>query len=560
MKLLSFFKRTRHAPGTESALPKSPVKQIDLSSEVMNYLTAGKVIDAWALLEPCLSTTDQPHLLALAVHTCIVQGNVNEALRWSKKAQQIAPKDLDVLRSQAMLTQYLGQFEAEYKARLDRILQLGVPPVPELTAALKALVGWGEIRGKLPQKDVERLLSLFKVGLPLATTPQINAFTEQLYRLSGYMDQAIHIWQTHNSQHQVQQLKWASESFLAQHYSSRFTFISDPNDSLIRIGHFVDAIVWTGYSNNPSLQGLGLIVHGYQTTRQRTQTEDPSSQLIMHSAKTCLLQAPASITHVGEPSLLIGSSSNYYHFLIEHLGRLATMHILGISTGDLLCWINNELLPFQAELLELAGIQQSQLRKLPPHGYAVHFDALCAPFPPTKGGHQTSASIANWARKVLIPRAWNASGRPNNLPPERKRLYLSRNNTVRRRIHNEISEVWPWLSQHGFEYIEPEKLSVSEQLILFSQAEWIVGGSGAAMTNMIFMPIGSKIVIALNRHFPTEAQQQFFPPLAQACGHQISVISCAPVIINSSRAMDADINLECNDLVQTLSSLGFPEI
>lgn len=559
MKFFSFFKRTPTV-NTEPTLFTPSAKSINLSDDVMNRLSAGEVADAWAMLEACLPTTDQPHLLALAVHICIVRGKIDEAIIWSERAQQVGPKNLDVLRSQARLAQYLGQFEIEYQARLSRIIQLGMPPVPELTAALRALIDWGEIRGRIPKRDVERLLALFTTNEPLSKTSEINAFSEQLYRLSDHMDHAIKIWRIHNPHQQVEQLKWASGAFLAQHHPSRFQCTFHPKDSLIKIGNFNNATIWTGYSNNPSLRDLGLIAQGYQTTRQRTKTEDTSSQLIMHNAKTCLLQASVSILRVHEPSLLIGSSPNYYHFLIEHLGRLAVMHELNVSTKGLLCWVNRELIPFQAELLELAGIEISQIRMLPLHGNTVHFDTLCAPFPPTKGGHRTSASVATWARDVLITRARKTIEFTTNRQPSRKRLYLSRKNTARRRIHNEATEIWPWLSQNGFEYVETETLSISEQLLLFSDAEWIVGGSGAAMSNMIFMPAGGKVVLAINQHFPAEAQQQFFPPLAQACGHNISVIPCAPVVINGNRAMDADIHLNQLDLIKTLSTLGLSDI
>jgi capsular polysaccharide biosynthesis protein len=559
MTLFSFFKRKPTVNAVPS-LSSLSVDDTDMAGEVRDRLGAGDIADAWAMLSKRLPTTDDPHLLALAVHLCILRGKTDEAGVWSQKAEKVAPHHLDVLRSQAMLAQYLGQFEMEYQTRLKRIIQIGVPPVPELTAALSALINRGETRGRIPQRDVDRLLALFTVGEQLATTIHTNAFAEQLFRLSDYATKAVEIWRQRNPGNQVAQFKWASDTFLAQHHPSRFTCTFDPSDPLLKVGHFVRASIWTGYANNPSLNDLGLMVQGYQTTRQRTQSEDASSQLVMHSLKTCLIQSDTSTTQVDEPSLLIGSSPNYYHFLIEHVGRLAVMHELDVPSEGRLCWINSELLPFQVEMLELAGIDKTQIRTLPPPGHTVHFDNLCAPFPPTKGGHRTSASIARWARNVLVPRARSATENATHLQTGHRRLYLSRHRTARRRIHNEAIEIWPWLAKHGFEFIEPEGLSVREQLLLFSEAEWIVGGSGAAITNMIFAPAGAKVVIALNQHFTPEAQQQFFPPLAKACGHHISVVPCAPVVVNSSRAMDADVYLAGADLIQALSALNFPDI
>lgn len=73
-----------------------------------------------------------------------------------------------------------------------------------------------------------------------------------------------------------------------------------------------------------------------------------------------------------------------------------------------------------------------------------------------------------------------------------KRIFITRKNTTKRRF-NEI-ELFEELSPYGFKMIAPEEYSFEEQMSLFSGAEIIIGGSGAAFTNLLFASPGCKII------------------------------------------------------------------
>jgi len=75
-----------------------------------------------------------------------------------------------------------------------------------------------------------------------------------------------------------------------------------------------------------------------------------------------------------------------------------------------------------------------------------------------------------------------------------KRIYISRKNASRRRRFNEDA-VMQLLSEFGFETVCPEKLSIPDQISLFNQADWIIGGSGAAFTNLLFCNSGTKVIL-----------------------------------------------------------------
>lgn len=74
-----------------------------------------------------------------------------------------------------------------------------------------------------------------------------------------------------------------------------------------------------------------------------------------------------------------------------------------------------------------------------------------------------------------------------------RRLYVSRRGAVRRQLLNEI-ELEAALTARGFAIVDPDRLSVREQIALFHGAEMIVSQSGAALTNVLFCRSGARVV------------------------------------------------------------------
>lgn len=73
-----------------------------------------------------------------------------------------------------------------------------------------------------------------------------------------------------------------------------------------------------------------------------------------------------------------------------------------------------------------------------------------------------------------------------------KRIFITRKKTKSR--HFNETEVFNILKKYGFEEVSPEKYTFEEQMKLFHDAEWIIGGSGAAMTNLLFCSSNCNII------------------------------------------------------------------
>jgi hypothetical protein len=81
----------------------------------------------------------------------------------------------------------------------------------------------------------------------------------------------------------------------------------------------------------------------------------------------------------------------------------------------------------------------------------------------------------------------------SGLSSRKRRIYVARGNATRRKLVNE-NEILQLLSNYGFEVIQTDNKTVSEQAEIFSQAEVVIALHGAALTNLLFIQPGTKVI------------------------------------------------------------------
>jgi len=182
-------------------------------------------------------------------------------------------------------------------------------------------------------------------------------------------------------------------------------------------------------------------------------------------------------------SLLCGSHWNYYHWMIDGIGRLAAVNAetLARCTGIL---VPANLAPFAAQTLALSGIARGlEVWPLGPTD-SVTVPHLLVPWR-MADGFWPHPNLHNYLA-ALVPKA------PHNpsLPP---RFYIDRRGTANRPLVNE-TEVIDALSGAGVVPIQLESLSLAAQAALFRQAELVVAPHGAGLTNLVFARPGTKVV------------------------------------------------------------------
>ncbi len=186
-------------------------------------------------------------------------------------------------------------------------------------------------------------------------------------------------------------------------------------------------------------------------------------------------------------------SANYYHALFDTLGRLALIEMNNIAYDYIYIPINSSYIK---ELLELWGIRPNQVISSV-HIHGIQADTLLVPSElcnvipqEMDNGAHVHPYTAQYIRYKLLTKLKNY---PVNMKKLSKKVFISRKDAGMRKILNE-DEIFAPLEKRGFVRYEISKLSVAEQIMLFHNADIIVGEHGAAFANIIFCKPTTKII------------------------------------------------------------------
>jgi capsular polysaccharide biosynthesis protein len=257
---------------------------------------------------------------------------------------------------------------------------------------------------------------------------------------------------------------------------------------------------------------------------------------------------PQDIQHIEEPTVLIGGTDNYYHFVLEHIGRMASLDHLPWEREQLRWLLPSTLKDYQREYLDLLGVPENRWLLQRP-GVEYRFDQLIAPLPLVRGSKHIHPLVPRWLRHALAPHPWVAA---------KRRFFLPRSSELLRTLLNE-KEVGTLLAQHGFEIIRPETLSVAGQIALFAQASVVVAPSGAALTNIVYMPPGGTVIVLYSAFTLASPAPLYFDELSRACGHNFHTVAGTTDSFRTARAVDADFSVDLGLLnTQLLALPGTP--
>ena len=186
-----------------------------------------------------------------------------------------------------------------------------------------------------------------------------------------------------------------------------------------------------------------------------------------------------------EEAIFVGTSQNWFHFIIEYLPRYLSIpeHLRSTQT----------IIPKQThkQIIELLGI--------------IGFDKLIETdiFETVHVGKLTTILDYRFSHSFDFPAMRNELLKlqtffsqivtPNNAQKSSDRILIMRPSTTFRKMKNS-AQLISILSNFGFEAINPEKLSFIQQVQYFRNAKIIVGQGGAALTSLLFCQPGTLIV------------------------------------------------------------------
>jgi hypothetical protein len=228
---------------------------------------------------------------------------------------------------------------------------------------------------------------------------------------------------------------------------------------------------------------------------------------------------------------LPGSASNYYHWLIDTMGAVMLLdRQQGLKDHDFL--VNRLINPWQREILDLAA-PQIRLHALPgPTEQRVLINAFHLPHPSRLNAPHPEAIR-------LLRQRMSRHG-----PPRKgKRVWVGRLRLQGRMTVNETG-IQEYLARHGFEQFDPTGKTVAEQIAFFSDIEVLVALGGAALTNLLFCPDETKVVIISSAFHYHETFTAMAVAIGQPCWTCLAGSELKPNPYMTWAVFDQEVHLQ----------------
>ncbi|CAH6920802.1 Capsular biosynthesis protein [Vibrio chagasii] len=260
-------------------------------------------------------------------------------------------------------------------------------------------------------------------------------------------------------------------------------------------------------------------------------------------------------------SLLKEHSTNYYHWMTEVIPKLVSIIDSIPNKDEKVVILIEEGVPKQS--VTVIDILLSEFENLEyelcevKKGQLVHCENLiyCTPLwtsldntrylpNPKKEFFVSSDCLKRVKSKISKNIILNSQNLPN------KKIYLQRENSKLRKLSN-VLDLEKLLYKKGFDFVDPGALDFWEQYDVFSQADTIIGASGAAFTNLLFMKPGSTAISL----YPSAQSTNYyvFQPLADVSN--VDLIHFLTTPDDNSNSVHGDAKVNVIELARLLEKL-----
>lgn len=185
----------------------------------------------------------------------------------------------------------------------------------------------------------------------------------------------------------------------------------------------------------------------------------------------------------------------YFHWFQDVLGRLALLELQGYEWDYLYVPYDK---PYIKQTLELWGIDPKKIISPDSNKFCIQADEVILPsYTMNKnqgllkyaGFHYNPVTMKYVSEKLL------KAAQKKNIDTSKfsKKVFITRKNAPYRCILNE-DEIFELFQDKGFVRYELGDLLIAEQILLFQNAEMIVGEHGAGLTNCLFCKPGTRVI------------------------------------------------------------------
>lgn len=181
-------------------------------------------------------------------------------------------------------------------------------------------------------------------------------------------------------------------------------------------------------------------------------------------------------------AFMLGGRANYWHLLSEELPSIYRLRKNGLDINNFNHLIvKSSKYDFQNEIYDLFKVPRNKFVKLENYPH-IQADSLIY-YSPT---YQPDLEALAWTRDFIL----NST---NHKGDTKKRIYICRQNSNSKRIKNN-EELLAVLTANNFTVIQPEKMTVLEQVKTFRNADFVIGAHGAALANLMFCNADTNVI------------------------------------------------------------------
>jgi len=215
----------------------------------------------------------------------------------------------------------------------------------------------------------------------------------------------------------------------------------------------------------------------------------PHPNVLARGAGGTVLRGAGLWKRLDEPLVVLANMDapfhrNYYHWMVLTLARIQALLARGIlKTRKLL--LPRELTGWMLSSLHDIGLDETRVR-----WYSADDDLRLTDAVIASPSEFASATMVEGLRRALT----QAAGLdPDVEAPGDRLIYLARRGETRRPMV-EAEQVINIAEELGFEIVAAETLSLLDQVRLFASARGIAGPPGAAFTNLMWAPPGTRVL------------------------------------------------------------------
>ena len=246
-------------------------------------------------------------------------------------------------------------------------------------------------------------------------------------------------------------------------------------------------------------------------------------------------------------------SSNYYHVMYELLIKLILLDNISVpkdipiivdeiifeinSFRDIFNSLNHTnrdvIFIKKSEIIEFENLYCiSSINIVPPH-YKINSEKTCF----------SSDYIFDVKMMEMLYNRLSLIKSNKSFP---KRFFISRRNTKQRRLNEE--EIISVLGKYNISVITPEDYTLSDQIALFSGAELIIGGSGAALSNLLFCKKDTFVICIVSQKRNSPA----FTTIAYSRGVKMIYCLGKPIRSSQKKGVHSDLIVEPEKILKLL--------